>query len=60
MKEPEINLNGWLTIARAADQAGVTTNVISNWIKRGKIQYREFPELNGLRLVPGEFFKPKA
>lgn len=51
MKEPEINLNGWVTIAELAKRKGCTTNYISKLVKQNKIKYREFPELNGLKLV---------
>lgn len=57
MEEPEINLNGWQTIKSAAAKWNTSTQVITNWIKRDKLPFREYPELNGLRLVPGEIPK---
>jgi NADPH-dependent curcumin reductase CurA len=56
MKEPEITLNGWITIKALADQKGCTTNYISNLIKQGKIPFREHPLLKGFKLVPENYF----
>lgn len=33
-----ININDYLTVAQAADHAGVTEKTIYNWIKRGVIE----------------------
>ena len=58
MKEPLIELNGWVTIKTLAEQKGCSTNYLSKLIKAEKLPVKEYPELNGLRLVPGDFFKP--
>jgi hypothetical protein len=59
MKEPLIELNGWVTIKTLAAKKGCSTNYLSKLIKQNKLQVKEYPELNNLRLVPGDFFKPK-
>jgi hypothetical protein len=51
MQEPQINLNGWMTIKALAAKRGCSTHALSMQIKRGQIPFREFPELNGLKLV---------
>lgn len=59
MKEPGINLNGWKTIKDLAKEKGCTTQYLSKLIKAGALPVREYPELNGLRLVPGNYFESK-
>ncbi|MDO6388982.1 hypothetical protein Q4E40_02500 [Pontibacter sp. BT731] len=51
MQEPIIKLNGWKTIKDYAKEKQVTTNCISKLVKLNKIDWREYPELNGLKLV---------
>lgn len=51
MEEPQINLNGWLTIKAYAKLKGVPTQNISMLVKRDKIEVRVFPELNNMKLV---------
>lgn len=58
MKEPQINLNGWQTIKAIAAKRGCSTQYISQLMRQGKIQFREYPELNGLKLVYDETKKP--
>ena len=51
MDKPKIELNGWQTVRDYAKSKGFTTQVISNWIARDKIQAVKIEELNGLTLV---------
>jgi hypothetical protein len=50
--EPVINLNGWVTIKHLAEEKECTTQYISKLIRNGKLPFRMYPELHGLRLVP--------
>lgn len=55
MREPIIQLNGWITIKDLAEKRGCSTNNISKFIRLRKIPYREYPELNNLKLVPEDW-----
>jgi hypothetical protein len=50
-----IKLDNWLTIKRYCEKFGIKdTEVVSNWIKRGKIPadcIETIEELNGIRLI---------
>ncbi|CCH02030.1 hypothetical protein FAES_4030 [Fibrella aestuarina BUZ 2] len=55
-----VNLDEWLTIKRYAERYGVTTHVVTNWIRRGTIPadcVLDLPELNDLRLVKNQAYK---
>lgn len=51
MLEPEINLNGWVTIKTLAAEKECSTQYIYKLINEG-LPVREFAALNGLKLVP--------
>jgi hypothetical protein len=46
-----IKLNGWQTVTDYATSKGVSTQVVTNWIGREKIQAIKYPLLNNLTLV---------
>lgn len=55
MQQPEIKLNGWITIKDLATKRGCSTQYLSKVIKQGKLTCLEYPELNNLKLVPGDW-----
>lgn len=56
----KVDLGPWLTIASYAKKYDLSTQVISNWIKRGTIPadcVEDLPELNNIRLVKDQVYK---
>ncbi|GAA4458310.1 hypothetical protein GCM10023189_30350 [Nibrella saemangeumensis] len=54
-----LNLAEWVTIAKYAQQHNLSTQVVTNWINRGKIPHDcviEVPELNNLRLIKDQTY----
>lgn len=49
--KPSVRLNGWQTVTAYATAKGVSTQVVTNWIAREKIQAIKYPLLNNLTLV---------
>lgn len=52
-----LNLAEWITIARYAQLYNLSTQVVTNWINRGKIPANcviEVPELNNVRLIKNQ------
>ena len=45
-----IDTSKWATPARYAEMKGQTVQVVFNWMKRGRVEVWEIPELN-LKLV---------
>ena len=56
----KVDLGPWLTIANYAKKYDLSTQVVSNWIKRGTIPadcVEDLPELNNIRLVKDQAYK---
>ncbi len=55
-----LDMAEWMTIKHYAEQHGLTTQVVTNWITRGVIPadcVKDVPELNDLRLVKNQPFR---
>lgn len=47
----QINLNIWVTQAQFATDNGYSVQQVNNWIRRGNIKAKKFPEMNNMVLV---------
>ena len=58
-RKVEIDFNHEWTINDYAKKKGLSKGTVATWVKRGLIEYRQIPELNGLILVKLNSEKPR-